>query len=272
MPQPNAPPAAGTEYVLVAVVNTTRASAVRALALEFCPTVVVVRDGQEAIEYMDRTGAPRLLITELSLPRVDGFGVLRHLRRLAPPSRAGAIVVSPHESFRNAARKLADPLGITKILPLDIDRPPLRLAIASVVSPPAPPAATPARRSARPSPVGEEATVDELINRAMFDLTRQFHVPLAAAYLCIRDHRRFAAYLGALDPAAALDWSKVAELLPQASSGDDALVVPDLEDHPLFGHVSGTIRGFAGVPLSSPSGGSWGSIGVFDTKPLGLTT
>ena len=136
MPASSAGPQApsGSDYVLVAIVNTSRASAVRSLALEFCPTVVLVRDGQEAIEHMDEVGPPRLLITELSLPRVDGFGVLRHLRRLAPISRAGAIVVSPHESFRNAARKLADSLGITKILPLDIDRPPLRRAIASVVS------------------------------------------------------------------------------------------------------------------------------------------
>ena len=129
--------------------NTSRAAAVSTLALEFCPTVVLVRDGQEAIQHMDRMGPPRLLITELSLPRVDGFGVLRHLRRLAPASRAGAIVVSPHESFRNAARKLADSLGITKILPLDIDRPPLRRAIASVVSP-APPPAPAARRAVTP--------------------------------------------------------------------------------------------------------------------------
>ena len=143
MPPSSAGPKApsSSDYVLVAIVNTSRASAVRNLALEFCPTVVLVRDGQEAIEHMDEVGPPRLLITELSLPRVDGFGVLRHLRRLAPTSRAGAIVVSPHESFRNAARKLADSLGITKILPLDIDRPPLRRAIASVVS--ARPSATP---------------------------------------------------------------------------------------------------------------------------------
>jgi len=275
MPAPSAGPQApsGSDYVLVAIVNTSRASAVRSLALEFCPTVVLVRDGQEAIEHMDEVGPPRLLITELSLPRVDGFGVLRHLRRLAPISRAGAIVVSPHESFRNAARKLADSLGITKILPLDIDRPPLRRAIASVVS--ARPSPTPpARRQPIGPPPVEAPSLDDVINHALFALTRQFHVPVGAAYLCIRDQRRFAAYMSTPDPSPALDWSKVSELLPQAAAGDDPLVVPDLEGHPLFGHVAGvsSIRGFAGVPLISPGGVNWGALGVFDTKPLALTT
>ena len=265
---------ADAEYVLVAIVNTSRASAVRTLALEFCPTVVLVRDGEEAIQHMDRFGPPRLLITELSLPRVDGFGVLRHLRSLAPVTRSGAIVVSPHESFRNAARKLADSLGITKILPLDIDRPPLRRAIASVVAPTHTFAAAPSRPVAAPVPASEEPTLDEVVHRALFELTRQYQVPIGAAYLCVQDQRRFAAYVSSFEPSTSLDWSKVAELLPQASMGEDALVVPDLEDHPLFGHVAefSAIRGFAAVPLISPNGAPWGALGVFDTKALGLTT
>jgi diguanylate cyclase (GGDEF)-like protein len=275
MPSSNAGPRAPTssDYVLVAVVNTSRASAVRNLALEFCPTVVLVRDGQEAIEHMDEVGPPRLLITELSLPRVDGFGVLRHLRRLAPVSRAGAIVVSPHESFRNAARKLTDSLGITKILPADIDRPPLRRAIASVVSRPSVTPQTKRQPSLQTSTI-EARSFDDVIKHALFELTRQFCVPVGAAYLTIRDERRFEAYMSTLDPSRSLDWSKVSELLPQAAAGDDPLVVPDLEGHPLFGHVAGfsSIRGFAGVPLTSPGGVSLGALGVFDTNPLALTT
>src|SRR5688572_1894275 len=94
------------EYILIAIVNTARASAIRNLALDCCPTVVLLRDGQAAIEHLDRAGPPRLLLTELSLPRVDGFGVLRHLRRTAAGARATAIVVSSHDSLRSAAMKL----------------------------------------------------------------------------------------------------------------------------------------------------------------------
>jgi CheY-like chemotaxis protein len=109
MVQLTAPPVTrrGTDYILIAIANTSRASAVRALALEFCPNVVVVRDGQEAVLHMDRSGAPRLLVSDLSLPRVDGFGVLRHMRAAPSGARGAAIVVSSHAWFRTAAGKVA---------------------------------------------------------------------------------------------------------------------------------------------------------------------
>ena len=121
-------------YILIAIVNTARASAIRNLALDFCPNVVLLRDGQAAIEHLDRAGPPRLLLTELSLPRVDGFGVLRHLRRTTAGARATAIVVSSHDSLRSAAMKLADSLGISQILPLDIERSALRHAVADAMN------------------------------------------------------------------------------------------------------------------------------------------
>ena len=40
-----AAPARAADYVLIAIVNAARASAIRNVALEFCPTVVLVRDG-----------------------------------------------------------------------------------------------------------------------------------------------------------------------------------------------------------------------------------
>jgi diguanylate cyclase (GGDEF)-like protein len=256
------------DYVLVAIVNSARASAVRSLALEFCPTVVMVRDGQDAMQHIDRLGPPRLLVTDLSLPRVDGFALLRHLRRSAPGARPAVVVVSSHESLRAAAMKLAESLGITQILPHDIDRAPLRRAIADALHVPDAGAGT--RRAA---PVSDVVSVDDVINRALLDLTRQFKVPLAAAYLRIRDQRKFAAYGSVPDPSPSLDWSKVLELLPHAANAQDPLLVPDLDHHPLFGHSStpSAIRGFGGVPLSHAGGTRWGALGVFDTKPLGLS-
>jgi diguanylate cyclase (GGDEF)-like protein len=262
------------EYILIAMVNTARASAVRNLALDFCTEVVLLRDGQSAIDHLDRAGPPRLLITELSLPRVDGFGVLRHLRRTSAGARASAIVVSSHDSLRSAAMKLADSLGISQILPLDADRSALRravgdaLGIKDLVGSPAP------RRASRAlTAASETAPLEELINRALLDLTRQFHVPVAAAYLRVRDERRFAAYGSVPDTSPSMDWSHMLELLPHAANGDDPLLVPDLEHHPLVGHGAplSAIRGFAGVPLVRPGGGHWGALGVFDGKPLTLT-
>ena len=270
----NGMPPRVAEHILIAIANTARASAVRNLALDFCPTVVVVRDGQGAIEHLDRAGVPRLLITELSLPRVDGFGVLRHLRRTAAGARAGAIVMSSHDSLRSAAMKLADSLGISQILPLDIDRPALKRAIADALNMKDSVAAAPRRTSRSAAQVESASSLDEVVNRALLDLTRQFHVPVAAAYLRIRDERRFAVYGSVHDTSPSLDWSHVLELLPHAAGGEDPLVVPDLEHHPLFGNGAtlAAIRGYAGVPLARPGGGHWGALGVFDVKPLALAS
>src|SRR5438046_2206148 len=168
--------------------------------------------------------------------------------------------------------KIADSLGIAQILPLDADRSALRRAIADTmnVKDVAP---TPARRTERPATQDAES-LEGLISRVLLDLTRQFRVPLAAAYLRIRDERRFAAYGSVPETSPSLDWSNVLELLPHAAGGEDPLLVPDLEHHPLFGHGAAlsAIRGFAGVPLARPGGGHWGSLGVFDAKPLALAS
>src|SRR5262245_61023433 len=172
-------PHRAAEYVLIAMVNTARAAAVRNLALDFCPSVVVLRDGHAVIEHLDRAGPPRLLITELSLPRVDGFGVLRHLRRTAAGARAAALVVSSHDALRSAAMKLADSLGITQILPIDIERSALKRAIADAMN--VKDSGTfAARRGVRPLTVPESGSLEDVVSRALLDLTRQFHVPVSA--------------------------------------------------------------------------------------------
>lgn len=265
----------GAEYILIAIASANRASAVRTLALEYCPQVVIVRDGQDAIHQMDRSGAPRLLVIDLSLPRADGFAVIRHLRRAPSGARTGVIVVSAHESLRNAALKMADSLGISKALPLDIDRPSLKRAIATAMherETVSMPASRRTSKAALTTPRTEAGSVDELISRLLFDVTRQFQVAIAAAQVQIRDQRRVAVFGSITDPPSSLDWSTIVELLPHAADGDDPLVVPDLEDHPLFGQgvERSAIRGFAGVQLRRADGTSWGALGVFDPKVLTL--
>ena len=109
-------------YALIAISNVTRAACFRqavADALEI--ETVVVRDGDEAIAEIGRQGPPKLLIVDLSLPRVDGFAVVRKIRRQTPETETRIIVVAAHESLRSAARELAGPLEIAAVLPLDID-------------------------------------------------------------------------------------------------------------------------------------------------------
>ncbi len=70
-----------------------------ALAVE----LIVVRDGQEAVEYLLRTGrhagnaawrSPSLILLDLNLPRLTGREVLQRLRAMAPLRTVPVVVFS----------------------------------------------------------------------------------------------------------------------------------------------------------------------------------
>src|SRR5215813_5736146 len=112
-----------SSYALIAISNVARAACFREAAADaFEIETVVVRDGDEALAEIGRLGPPKLLIVDLSLPRVDGFAVVRKIRRQTPESETRIIVAAAHESLRSAARELAGPLEISAVLPLDIDK------------------------------------------------------------------------------------------------------------------------------------------------------
>src|SRR5215467_10085149 len=124
--------AASSPYTLIAISNVTRAAGFRQAAADaFELETIVVRDGDEALAEIARQGAPELLIVDLSLPRVDGFAVVRKLRRQTPETDTRIIVVAAHESLRFAARELAGQLEISAVLPLDIDKTALADALAA---------------------------------------------------------------------------------------------------------------------------------------------
>ena len=109
--------------------NVNRGAAYRAVVSEAAYDTVLVRDGEEAKQELARRGPPALMILDLSLPKVDGFELLREVRKHSSRAQTGAIVVSGHAPIRAAARRLAESLGIAKVLPFDVDRPALREAI-----------------------------------------------------------------------------------------------------------------------------------------------
>src|SRR5687768_6237471 len=147
-------PRQGENYILIAMPNVNRGAAYRAVVSEAAYDTVLVRDGEEAKQELARRGPPALLILDLSLPKVDGFELLREVRKQASRSQTGAIVVSGHAPIRAAARKLAESLGIARVLPFDVDRPALREAIDGALRehlPPRPAAESPAVPAPTPS-------------------------------------------------------------------------------------------------------------------------
>src|SRR5205807_8072986 len=92
----------------IAIPNVNRAASVRAVVADTLGLdAAIVRDGDDAVQGMVRRGIPTLLIVDLSLPRVDGFTVVRRLRRQSTARLTHIIVMSAHESLRTAARTLS---------------------------------------------------------------------------------------------------------------------------------------------------------------------
>jgi len=72
----------------------------------------------------------------------------------------------------------------------------------------------------------------------------------------------------AMNRASPRTWSFIRQVL----EGHEPLVVPDVQQHPFFAQAefppSGTLRGYAGVPVQSAGGHVSGALCLFDIEPL----
>ena len=75
--------------------------------------VVVVRDGQEALDYLFATGAhdgrrpdamPEVVLLDLKLPKVDGLDVLRRMRADVRTSRLPVVVLTSSNEEQDKVR------------------------------------------------------------------------------------------------------------------------------------------------------------------------
>jgi two-component system, chemotaxis family, chemotaxis protein CheY len=91
--------------------------------------VVVACDGQDAVELLEEGLRPCLIVLDLSMPRMDGWTFLAHLRENArsavpvlvtsavardrPPAGADAFLEKPYEAaqLRAAVARLSSPHG-----------------------------------------------------------------------------------------------------------------------------------------------------------------
>jgi diguanylate cyclase (GGDEF)-like protein len=266
-------------YVLIAISNVARAAAFRQIASESLHLeTAAVRDGDEAMQEMTRRGMPALLILDLSLPRVDGFTILRRVRRSVSESQTHVIVVSAHESLRIAARELSSSLSISGILPLDADPATLRDLIFAGLErsreeqrkPVAPADAVSAKQIPLLDP-------QEVVERAAVEARRRFHVPVSVGYLRFADHEGMTFHVAAREGEQPIALHEIVSfgMLRQVADATEPLIVPTAEDHPVFSAMSTgsgkAVRGFAAVPISSSRDSTRAALCVVDTKPLELS-
>ncbi|HYH09577.1 MAG TPA: response regulator [Thermoanaerobaculia bacterium] len=81
--------------------------------------VDTARDGAEAIEMLDATSYG-VIVLDLMMPNIDGYGLIRHLKQRGTTPRPAVIVVSAGDS---AALRQLDGAMVHSILrkPFDID-------------------------------------------------------------------------------------------------------------------------------------------------------
>jgi diguanylate cyclase (GGDEF)-like protein len=260
-------------YVLIAIPNQSRAAAFRhAVGETVSLESVVVRDGDEVFQETSRRGWPAVLIVDLSLPRIDGFAVIRRMRRQISEAETRIVAVAAHESLRAAARELAAPLAIASVLPLDASRAEMAGALEAI--------------SGRPAEVAAPATtayaasyldIDAIVDRAAIEARRRCHMPIAVGYLKVGEEERLTFHVAAREsgPLATLGDASDFRFLRQVAEASDPLVIPSVESHPVFAQfvLKGTspVRGFAAVPVATSRENVRAALCVLDTKPSTLS-
>ena len=81
--------------------------------------VEILADGESAIERLGRPPAPRVIILDYRLPRVDGLGVVRKARTLVPQARV--VMVTSYPEVVQPRLKLENPDAILLAKPLAYD-------------------------------------------------------------------------------------------------------------------------------------------------------
>ncbi len=58
---------------------------------------VAARTGEEALDYLGKNSPPDLIIVDLALPGIDGWGVLNYLKATPALSRVPRVAMAAHQ-------------------------------------------------------------------------------------------------------------------------------------------------------------------------------
>lgn len=254
---------------LLALSDSTCADVHGAVAVELGLRPVRVMDGEQALVALARWGAPELAVVELSLPLIDGFGVLERLRALSPRPRI--IAVSPFRALRGFAAYTATRLGIDVVLARQATRSSVMHRSAmllghktdgleSVREP-----SKSRIRAVRPHEPGV-APPDARLGWFIDRVARELRVEAAMARVELDDGRLLVATSG-LDARESRRAEPFYRLVVEAGA---TLVVPDAPRNPFFMEEpsvrAGHVRGYAGCPLLDEAGRTRGSLSVFTSR------
>ncbi len=271
-------------YALIAEPDPARAARYVGFAVALGLEPNHARDGETAKTTLRTRGVPALLITELSLPRADGFELITELRAHASAEQTPAVVISGFLELRTRAWDEREVLGIAEVL--STNAPPetifqaikralsLARTLKREVSGVGPEVSIDHARLAaiRPGVLLDETLPDEALQALAVELAAAFHAPLAM--LWIREPRWWKAHAGdpgdPLGQLSAEDW-RVAQSLGQRRGHapelvPDAAVSPARMTHPLV--KRGWVRSLALAPLLTSSGVEIGALCLMHARRI----
>jgi diguanylate cyclase (GGDEF)-like protein len=284
-----APPSM-TRYALLADPERTRLAIYEHLMDAHGLEVVSVQDGPAALKAIAEKGEPVLMITELSLPKIDAFGMMERLK--TSKSRPFPILaVSRFMDMRDEASRRKEELNLAGVLSTSMPVSSLERAIRGVLSgapgtqvpldAPVPasglrprPSQDPARLKAiKETGLVNDAPPDDELQKLCGEVARALGASTALVSFVLEDRQWFKAYSG-LDGKLAEERSTPISqaFCKHAVDAGAPFLVPDARVNPVFADnelvTSGVVRGYAGVPLVTSSGLTLGTLCVLDRKPL----
>jgi CheY-like chemotaxis protein len=242
---------------------------------------VVTTGGDDALAALDSRGPPAVVVTDLSLSRVDGFALLRAVRHLGGSTRV--IVLTDFDELREVATARATELGIDLLHGSDVSDAWVASAAHALLTrtPVPPPRAAPPRPSHLRARLrlmeALGATPDAPADPELFALVAQVAATLgvssAMISLVLPDRQHFVAHAGLAGDLLAQRGTAIADAFCRHVVESGApLVVPDANNHPAFVDNrlvrSGEIGSYVGAPLRSPSGAILGTVCAIDREPV----
>lgn len=100
---------------------------IAALALDLSDRVVHVEDGKQALDWLHRRGAyahrpaenPAVILLDLNMPLVDGFGVLREIRANTALRCTPVVGLTSSTSPDDVVRAYSDGISAYVVKPID---------------------------------------------------------------------------------------------------------------------------------------------------------
>jgi CheY-like chemotaxis protein len=272
-----------SKHALIVNPNSERFEVFRDIFRTEGISVEWAQNGLSACEYVQSHTDIGFVVTELSLPGVDGFRVLK---TLAQTSNAGVpvLVASAFHAMLATAAEMRQELGISDLLPASTAPESLRMTIQRLlrhevvtVEMPRWSASRAAelkrlrsleRSGARRSTGHLDKALQAIVERVAAD----FQVPIAALSLVLEDRQWFKIRTGTDLEETPLDRSFCRHVV----EAQEPLVVPDATVNPTFANnplvAQKVVRGYAGAPLIGSDGEVWGALCIIDpVNPLQLT-